>query len=110
MQSRSYPPEFKLKVVLAVINKEKTIAQLCREHNISDSLIHAWRKLYLQKGEAAFRPVAKPKATPARTPAEQEVRDLQNKVAELERFCGQLALENTILKKARELMNKNAKP
>lgn len=71
----------------------------------------------MRKGEAAFHQVAPPKPAPVRSPAERELLDLQNKVAELERFCGQLALENTILlrkstlrvKKAQELFPKSAK-
>ena len=43
----------------------------------------------LARGEAAFAP-----------PAASEPRALEQKVAELERFCGQLALENAALKKA----------
>lgn len=48
-----------------------------------------WRKEYEARGEAAF--------------TEKEVSGttaLEARIAELERFCGQLALENEILKKA----------
>lgn len=51
MQGRSYAPEIKLKVVKAVLENQKSVAQLCREHSISDSLIHTWKKLYREKGE-----------------------------------------------------------
>ena len=110
MQGRSYPPEFKLKVVKAVLENQKTVAQLCREHSISDSLIHTWKKLYREKGEAAFKAVTQAHARSEPLSAEQqELLALRNKVAELERFCGQMALENSILKKAQELLKQNAK-
>ncbi len=86
------------------------MAQLCREHNISDSLIHTWKKHYREKGETAFKAVTQVHSPREPLSAEQqELLALRNKVAELKRFCGQMALENSILKKARELLKQNAK-
>ena len=111
MKGRSYPPEFKLNVVKAVLENQKPVAQLCREHSISDSLIHTWKKLYREKGEAAFKAVTQSHGRKEPLSAEeQELLALRNKVAELERFCGQLSLENSILKKAQELLRQNVKP
>jgi len=67
---------------------QKTSAQLRREHALSPSLIHRWRKEGEARGEAAFTDQAKPDQS------------LEQRIAELERFCGQLSLENTILKKS----------
>ena len=72
-----------------VTSGEKRPAQVCREHNLSNSVLDLWRKEYEQRGEAAF--------------TEKELTEheaLERKVAELESFCGQLAWENTVLKKA----------
>ena len=68
---------------------EKSIAELCREHDISESLLLRWRTQYTAKGAAAFTVRDMP----------DEVA-LARRVAELERLCGQLALENAVLKKA----------
>ena len=72
-------------------------AQVCREHNLADSLLARWRKEYEARGEEAF--------------SEKQVSEtvaLEARVAELERFCGKLALENEILKKAsRTVMSRN---
>ena len=57
MKGRIFTPEFKLGMVRAVLSGEKSVVQLCREHSISDSCIHNWKKLYREKGEAAFREV-----------------------------------------------------
>jgi transposase-like protein len=78
----------KLTVVRQIDAGEKRVAQVCREHGLSESLVHRWRRQYAERGEAAFVPVL------AGGPA-----TLERQVAELERFCGQLALENAILKK-----------
>ncbi len=88
-RGRIHSREFKLSVVRQVANGERRPAQVCREHGIGEGLLLRWRREYEARGEAAFAP-----------PAASEPRALEQKVAELERFCGQLALENAALKKA----------
>lgn len=63
-------------------------AQVCREHNLAEGLLLRWRHEYAERGEAAFAP-----------PETSSTAVLERRVAELERFCGQLALENAALKK-----------
>jgi transposase len=46
MPGRTFTVEFKRKVVGELERKEKTIAQLCREHSLADGQIHKWRKLF----------------------------------------------------------------
>ncbi len=76
---------------------QKRPAQICREHNLADSLLARWRKEYEARGEEAFG---------ERRPSETAM--LEARIAELERFCGKLALENEILKKAsRTLTSRN---
>jgi len=54
-----------------------------------------WRKEYAERGEAAFASQPAPhKALSA------EALSAEARIAELERFCGQLALENAVLRKA----------
>jgi transposase-like protein len=110
MKNRVFTPDFKLTIVKAVLNGEKTVMQLCREHNLSDSLIHNWKKLYRDKGEAAFTVTTQAhlRSTPATTPEEQQAQEivaLRNKVAELERMIGQQTVELNILKKVSEMIN-----
>jgi transposase len=89
MPGRTFSREFKLDLVRQIEAGDIGAAQACREHQLARSLLDRWRKQYAQRGEFAFSP------GPA---TEQEA--LERKVAELERFCGQLALENRVLKKA----------
>ena len=89
MKRRVHSREFKLEVARQVTSGEKRPAQVCREYNLANSVLDRWRKEYEQRGEAAF------------TEKELNGHDaLEHKIAELERFCGQLAWENTVLKKA----------
>jgi len=89
MKRRVHSREFKLEVVRQVATGEKRPAQVCREHNLANSVLDRWRKEYEQRGEAAFSEQAG---------TEQDA--LERKIAELERFCGQLSWENAVLKKA----------
>jgi transposase len=90
---RNHTREFKLQCCRKVATGEKRPAQICREHNLSESVLLRWRKEYEDRGEAAFT---------EKQPSGEEV--LQARIAELERFCGQLSLENQILKKSLKSM------
>ena len=85
---RTHSRDFKLMVVRQIAMGEQRPAQICREHGLTESLLLRWRREYAARGEAAFTPkdLTGPDA-------------LQQRIAELERFCGQLALENAVLKK-----------
>ena len=88
---RTFTREFKLALCREVQSGHKRPAQLCREHLITEGLLLRWRREFEQRGEAAFS---------AKDAPEVSAKDaLEQKVAQLERFCGQLSLENTLLKK-----------
>src|SRR5437764_1366781 len=89
MSGRVHSREFKLTVVRQLASGEKRPAQICREHNLASSVVSRWRNEYDQHGEEAFEPSVT-----------KELPSAEAKIAELERFCGQLALENALLKKA----------
>ncbi len=89
---RTFPREFKLDLCRQIKSGQKRPAQLCREHQITEGLLLRWRHEFEQRGEAAFSAKENAEVSPTAL--------LEQKVAELERFCGQLSLENSILKKA----------
>ncbi len=93
-RGKTYTREFKLQLCRQAATGEKRPAQLCREHKLAESVLLRWRKEYDARGEASF--------TERQPSSEDEA--LERKVAELERFCGQLALENRVLKKSLERM------
>ena len=94
MTQRQFTPEEKLHIVRQLISGEKYLSQLSREYNVSHTAISNWRTAYQAKGEAAF--------FSAET-QERSVEVLEARIAELERFCGQLSMENAVLKKALHL-------
>lgn len=87
-RGRVHSREFKLMVVRQVASGAKRPVQVCREHELTESLLLRWRHEYEARGEAAFTP---------REATGTEA--LEQRIAELERLCGQLALENAALKK-----------
>jgi transposase len=99
-RGRTFSREFKLELMHQLASGAKRPVQLCREHGLANSVLDRWRHEYADRGEAAF------------TPAEPSSRDaLERRIAELERFCGQLALENAALKKGLSSMaSRNGTP
>ena len=89
MNGRVHTREFKLAIARQLASGEKRPAQICREHNLASSVVSRWRTEYEQRAEEAFLP-----------PSSSQAPSAEARIAELERFCGQLALENTLLKKA----------
>lgn len=86
-QRRKFEPEFKAKVVLELLRGDKTMARLCREHEIGADLLGQWRKVVVERAVELF---AEPK------PLNGEVL----RIAELERLVGQQAMELAVLKTA----------
>ncbi len=86
-ERRTFSPEMKREICRQLVSGEKRLAQICREYALAESVVIRWRKAYQQRGEQAFM-------TGTGNTVTAEAR-----IAELERFCGQLALENQVLKK-----------
>ncbi len=82
-QYRKFSPQQKLELVMASWRGEKSIAELCREHDISESLLRRWREQLLDAGMERFA------AGEQRT----EAAELKRKVAQLERALGRKTYE-----------------
>jgi transposase len=89
---RRFSREFKLEAVRQVESGARRAAQVCREHQLDERQLRRWRREVELRGEAAFS------AAPA-----AEVEALEWRIAELERVCGQLAVENAVLKRGIQL-------
>lgn len=95
MTQRVFSPETKLHIVRHLVSGEKYLSQLSREYKVSHTAMSNWREVYQAKGEAAFF---------RNEIQERSVEVLEGRIAELERFCGQLSLENAVRKKALHLL------
>jgi transposase len=93
-ERRTYSAQFKLETVLEGIRGEKSIVQLCRERGIKDTLYYKWRDQFMSQAQGIFEDKRRPVATEGNS----------ERIAELERMVGRLAVENDILKKASSLL------
>lgn len=89
MQGRMFSREFKLDVCRQMASGEKRVVQVCRAYQLVETVLLRWRKEYEVRGEAAFTPKG----------PEAPTSSLEQRVAELERLCGQLALEKAVLRR-----------
>ncbi len=91
---RTFTAAFKAEVVWELISGHKNAAELCREHELSATLLQNGKDTFLQNAQRAF---------PSRKEHSPDVAH----IADLERTLGQATLENAILKKASSLLNQN---
>ena len=92
MHGRKFTREFKLDVCRQRESGAKRPGQICAEFGLAAPMVSVWRSEFKARGENAFTPKDLPPPPPTTS-------ELQERVAELERLCGQLALENVLLKK-----------
>ena len=88
---RTFTPAFKLEAVLDMVRGEKTIGQICRERDITESLLYKWRDAFFERAPAIF--------TDQRSCGNGSAPQA-DRVAELERMVGKLTMEIEVLKKA----------
>jgi transposase len=51
---RQYTAEFKAKVVLEVLNGEKTPSEVCRSHKLNANVLNRWRKEFVEQAPSIF--------------------------------------------------------
>lgn len=83
---RTFTPQFKAEVVLALLTREQSAAELCRMHQLSPNLLSLWKETYLDCLPVVFQ-------------ADEQRSTELARIAELEPLVGRQALELEILKK-----------
>lgn len=91
-QYRRFTPEFKLQVVLDLLSGTKSMAQICREYRLKDSVVYRWKQQFIDRAPLVF-------GSPEKASVEQA------RVAELERMVGRLTMELEAVKKASNLLS-----
>jgi transposase-like protein len=84
---RTFTAEFKAQVVLEELAGTKSVAEICRHHNLSSSVLYRWKTEFLEHAARVFQ-------------QDQQRNEEQERIAELERLVGRLTLELDIAKKA----------
>ena len=92
--SRKYSAEEKIRIVLAGLRGEESIAALCRREGIAESLYYKWSKEFLEAGKRRLSGDTERQAT------SPEVKELRSEAMALKECVADLTLENRLFKKS----------
>ena len=91
---KRYSSEEKIRIVLAGLRGEDSIAELCRQEGIAQGLYYAWSKEFLEAGKKRLA------GDTAREANTGEVKDLRREARDLKEVVAEQALELRLLKKS----------
>ena len=80
---RSFTAQQKLEIVLAGLRGDVSVKELCRQHEIAETLYYSWREKLLQGGHEALAGKAE----------RQGERELKKRIGQLERALGRKTYE-----------------
>ena len=92
--ARRYSAEEKIRIILAGLRGEESIAALCRREGIAESLYDKWSKEFLEAGKRQLS------GDTARQATASEVKELRSEALSLKECVAYLTLENRLLKKS----------
>ena len=91
---KQYSAEEKIRIVVAGLRGEDSIAELCRREGIAESLYYSWSKEFLEAGKKRLV------GDTARQASSGEVKDLRREMRDLKEALAEQMLENRLLKKS----------
>src|SRR5271168_2178070 len=91
---RQYSAEEKIRIVIAGLRGEDSIAELCRTEGINQNLYYRWSKDFLEAGKKRLA------GDTAREATGDEVKGLRTETHQLKEFLAELMMENRVLKKS----------
>jgi len=91
---RQFSAEEKIRIVLAGLRGEESIAELCRREGIVQNLYYRWSKEFLEAGKKRLA------GDTARAATSDEVKELRQEASALKEVVAELMLENRLLKKS----------
>jgi transposase len=89
---KTYTAEFKAGLVLEILTEQKSIAQASREYGIKDSVISRWKQEFIERSPQVFE-------------KENRRDEGAQRIAELERMIGRLAMELEMSKKVSRFLS-----
>ena len=89
-----YSAEEKIRIVLEGLRGEATIAELCRQEGIAQSMYYKWSKEFLEAGKQRLAGDA------VRAATTDEVKDLRREARDLKEVVAEQTLELRLLKKS----------
>jgi transposase-like protein len=93
MKLRKWSSEEKIAIVLEGLKGEKSVAEICREHQISQALYYRWRDRFLEAGQKGLS-----------NGGGEDEKALQAQIEKLEKIIGRQTIAIEALKKTQELI------
>jgi len=93
MKRRHFSPEEKMAIILTGLKGEQSVAEICRQYQISQVQYYRWRDRFLEGGKNALAYGA---------PSKKETL-LKAEVERLQKIIGKQAIQIEVLKKTEEL-------
>jgi transposase len=91
---RQFSAEEKVRIVIAGLRGEDSIAELCRKEGINQNLYYRWSKEFLEAGKKRLA------GDTVREATSDEVKGLRTEAQQLEELLAEVLLENRLLKKS----------
>jgi transposase len=91
---RHFSAEDKIRIVIAGLRGEDSVAELCRKEGINQNLYYRWSKDFLEAGKKRLTGDTTREAT------SDEVKELRAETHQLKELLADLMLENRLLKKS----------
>ena len=91
---KRHSTEEKIRIVLAGLRGDDSIAELCRQEGIAQSLYYSWSKEFLEAGKKRLA------GDTSRAATSGEVKELRSESLALKEVVADLTLENRLLKKS----------
>jgi transposase len=91
---RQYSAEEKVRIVIAGLRGEDSVAELCRREGINQNLYYRWSKDFLEAGKKRLA------GDTAREATSDEVKAVQAQARQLKELLAEVLLENRLLKKS----------
>ena len=91
MPKKKYTPEFKTKIIIAILQGDKELNAICAENNLNPNMVRKWKQEFLANAHLAFGAEAEHKA------ALRKENELKRKNDRMLKTIGQLTLERDFL-------------
>src|SRR5579862_2046288 len=91
---RQYSAEDKVRIVIAGLRGEDSVAEICRKEGINQNLYYRWSKDFLEAGKKRLA------GDTAREATSDEVKDLKAEARQLKETLAEVLIENRLLKKS----------
>ena len=91
---RQFSAEEKVRIMIAGLRGEDSIAELCRKEGINQNLYYRWSKEFLEAGKKRLA------GDTVREATSDEVKGLRTEAQQLKELLAEVLLENRLLKKS----------